>query len=188
MIPSKPTNDPESGLELHPTRIIAGVVLGGVIFGGLSIAERVNPSLQQWQATLIGYTVVFGVVAAVLLLVSGLGLVTSRVLARGTPPEELKAGRVLKASQFFLIYLGSLFVLIAAAFYIENTLGVPWFISLIGLSGIAFLVASAKVPWWWFYTIRRLGWFAWIQNDRAMQVVLAIIGIAAILFALLAPT
>ncbi len=43
-------------------------------------------------------------------------------------------------------------------------------------TGITFVVSSLGRPWWLYATIRRMGWFASIENDTHMRVLLALFG------------
>src|SRR6476469_268 len=165
--------------EIRPLRIAAAVIIGVATYVLPDAAERMEP-LPRWMALSFGIAVVTGAIVTPILFLNGLGMVTSKRLAEGTPVEEANAGRILTASQFIAVHLGSLFVLVAAAFAIEYFYDVPWFLSMFALCGALFVVASFKRPWWWFYTMRRMGWFALIQNDRFMQVVLAALGIGLI--------
>jgi hypothetical protein len=169
-----------------PARIAAAIVIGAVLYAAVSTADKwINPSWPNWFGLLFPYTLVFGAVSAAVLFVNGIGLATSKQLTAGTPPEEVKAGRVLTALQFFVIYLGSLLILVSGAMWMEHAYAIRSPAGIFGLGGIAFLLASLKLPWWWFYTIRRLGWFALIPNDRAMQILLAGLGVALIVFSIL---
>ena len=175
----------EDGSEIRPVRIAAAVMIGVATWVLPTVAERLSP-LPRWVELSVGIAVVTGAVVAPVLFANGIGIATSKRLAEGTSVEEANAGRILTASQFFAIYLGSLFLLIGASFAIESFYDVPWFLSMFALCGVLFLIASSKRPWWWFYSMRRMGWFALIQNDRVMQCVLAALGIGLILFAVLA--
>jgi hypothetical protein len=175
----------EDDSEIRPIRIASAVIIGVATYVLPTVAERLEP-LPRWVALSFGIAVVTGAVVTPILFLNGIGIVTSKRLAAGTPVEEANAGRILTASQFIAVYLGSLFVLVGAAFAIEHFYDVRWFLSIFALCGLLFVVASSKRPWWWFYTMRRMGWFALIQNDRVMQFVLAALGIALIVFAFLA--
>ena len=72
-----------------------------------------------------------------------------------------------------------------AAIWLENHYRIEGTRSIFGLGGVLFLLAALKEPWWLYFTFRRLGWFAAIENDRVMRLVLACLGLGMLLLAIL---
>jgi hypothetical protein len=118
-------------------------------------------------------------------MATGIGIKTSRQLAESASEDEARAGHVLTAVQFFAVYAATLVTMVCAAIWLENRYRIDGARSIIGLSGILFVLASLKEPWWLFFTFRRLGWFAAIENERAMQLVLGCLGLGMVILAVL---
>jgi hypothetical protein len=85
------------------------------------------------------------------------------------------------------VYIGNLLVGSLVALVGATLLRVHWFRVVCVVYGALFLVAIAGKPWWLYATIRRTGWFAMIQNERAMRLTLCVIGILLVFLGIMVP-
>ncbi len=179
-------NSQERKSELSLPRVLAGVgILATVFLMARTVDIGLNASWPERARATWAFAIVFLALVGVALVATGIGVKTSRQLAAGTPQDEVRTGHVLTAGQFFAVYAATLLTVVFAAIWLENNYRIEGVRSIIGLTGILFLLASLKQPWWLFFTFRRLGWFAAIENERAMQLVLGCLGLGMVVLAVL---
>jgi hypothetical protein len=135
---------------------------------------------SRWLAGLLVFSLIGSILGGVAFVGNGLGLLTSEVVAH--PP----LGRAPTLRRFLTVYIGSLLFVGVLAFG-AAILGANWLRSAAFGVAIIFLLAAARRPWWLFATIRRVGWFSLIEEDRAISVVLAVLGSGVALFGIFAP-
>jgi hypothetical protein len=99
-------------------------------------------------------------------------------MTRSRGSDELSFGR------FVLGYLVILAGVLGLTFAGEHYLHVGSTRLIFGLCGLLFLVAAGGWPAWVYQVVRRVRWFARIESDQTMRLVLVGLGSALILTAL----
>lgn len=130
--------------------------------------------LPVWAKFLYASAVLCGGMLAIFFLGSALGLISSELLA------SAGEGRAPSAKVWISVYIGSLVLLGLFSLIAISELHTDPIRAAIAECGIFLLVASTGRPWWWFGTIRRLGWFAFIKSDHVMRWLLAAIGLVSL--------
>jgi hypothetical protein len=167
-------------------RVIGGVaglaaafVMAGIVDSGTN-AGWPDRARAAWA-----FAIVFLILGAIALVATGLGVKTSKQLSASATEDEVSRGHVLTSGEFFAVYATTLLSVVFAAIWLESRYRIEGTRSIVGLSGILFLLAALKEPWWLFFTFRRLGWFAAIENETAMRLVLASLGLGMVVLAVL---
>ena len=159
-----------------------GVLLLAAALGG---GHAVDAGLTRTWPEAGRFAWVVGLIASgfggVFLCLAGLGVVTDEKLARRYEGEQ----RSLRTGSFFAVYAGTLLLTAAGAAAAERWHGLPYENGLLVVLGAIFSLAATGQPWWLYGTIRRAGWFAGIESDIAMRLLLAVIGLGAIAAGLL---
>ncbi len=160
--------------------------MGAILWAMGSAVDR--GLLRNWSdlARLLWVSgIVFGIIAFVLSLAGAWDLLPTqgshgRARTRDT-------GRELTTRVFVLVYGGSLVIGTASAFAVQSAWGISPYRVMVAEGSLLFLGASLGRPWWLYETIRRLGWFGLIESDRAMRLVLLVLGLGLLTAAILAP-
>ena len=172
--------------EFRAARLLVGVaVLVGVFLMALTVDSGMNSTWPDWARAAWAFAIVFLILVGVALVATALGIKTSRQLAGSASEAELKSGHILTGGQFFAVYVTTVLTIAFGAIWLESRYRIEGTRSIFGLGGILFLLAALKQPWWLFFTFRRLGWFAAIENERMMRVVLAFLGLGMVVLAVL---
>lgn len=153
-------------------QIVVGAVLG---FSAMAMALSVDAGLTYgWPAAARAIWVagmILGIGAGVILVLHGAGLVTTETLAmRGGTRRSPSFGI------FTGVYAGMLIGTLLAGFVVEHRYGIDAERTGAFIFAGIFLLASTGCPWWLYATVRRLGWFAAIESDRTMRIVLVVLG------------
>jgi hypothetical protein len=157
-------------------RVIVGVVLGAIGYlGTLAVDRGVTHAWPAWGRGLWAVGLVSLAMAAVLLVVTGLGLLDTEILQHTYPPQTPGRRRITLA-HFLVVYVGILTLSIGLAFTLEYLAGIPPERTIFLSIGSVFCVAGTRRPWWLFDSIRCVGWFAAIPSDRVMQFLLFVLG------------
>lgn len=174
-------------LRIRPLPLAAALLIGAISFAmATSVDHGFTRGWAGWVRAIWVFALIVGVLAAVALFANGMGIVTSESLAGSVSSSEPERGRVLSAKYFFAVYAGSLFLVVTIALWMHRTYHISDERAMEGVGGALFLLASSGRPWWLYYTFRRLGWFAAIESDATMRIVLGVIGAGLILLALTA--
>ena len=156
------------------------------MYAGATAVDNGYTSLWPgWARAAWAIGLVAGVMAGVLLLLTGLGILTNDALAGVGDPSSPNQGRVT-VTLFIAVYVTSLVVAVALAIALERLYHVNARRTTLVFCGGMFLAASTGHPWWLYETIRRVRWFALIGSDRAMRVVLVLFGAFCVLAGLFA--
>ena len=179
-------NSSQRKSDFSASRLILGVaVLVAVFLMALTVDSGMNSTWPESARAAWAFAIVFLILVGVALVATALGIKTSRQLARSASEEELKSGHVLTGGQFFAVYVTTVLTLAFGAIWLQSRYRIEGTRSIFGLGGIVFLLAALKEPWWLFFTFRRLGWFAAIENERVMRFVLAFLGFGMLVLAVL---
>jgi hypothetical protein len=171
-----------SSWQFQPKRLVAGVACFAYVWGWFQLAEAGKPhGLAPWLAYAWAGSMALAVLLGVFLVGNGLGLINTGVLA------SAGTGRAPRFRTFAAVYFGIIIGIPTIALVAASVVGSNWIRSLFVSFGALFVVAILGRPWWLYGTIRRTGWFALIQNERAMRLVLAVLGVSLASFGLLAP-
>jgi hypothetical protein len=161
------------------SRILAAVVL---VVGSFSMAHAVDAGLTHhwpaWSRALWVSGILGSLLGGIYLALNGFGLLTE-ILSPSVPASDGKAK--LTVGTFVVVYLGTLVAAIALALALEALAGIPGRRTGLVFCGAVFLLAATGRPWWLYTTVRRVRWFALIESDRAMRILLAVVGSAVIL-------
>jgi hypothetical protein len=113
---------------------------------------------------------------------TGIGVVSSESLA------AIGSGSTRAPSplQHALVYIGIMLLIVPASILLQARYGIPFPNTLFVSCGAVFLLGGAARPWWLFATLRRLGWFAAIEDDSLMRGLLATIGLVLVVVGFLA--
>jgi hypothetical protein len=117
-----------------------------------------------------------GAIGAVILAVTGLGLLTTEDL-ESSYSSDTPAERRLTTTRFLGVYVAFLALGVGVSLVVEKRLGITAHRTIFVFGGATFLLAATRWPWWLFDTFRRLGWFSAISSDRVMQVILVVLGV-----------
>jgi hypothetical protein len=184
--PGSVVNSSQQKSDFSAGRLLVGIViLAAVFLMARTVDSGLNAAWPDWARAAWAFGIVFLILVAVALVATGIGIKTSRQLAGSASEDEVRTGHVLTAREFFAVYATTLLSVVFAAIWLENHYRIEGTRSIFGLCGILFLLAALKQPWWLFFTFRRLGWFAAIENERVMRFVLACLGLGMLLLAIL---
>ncbi len=166
------------------SRAIVAVLLVGTSFAmATAVDYGVTRPWPDWARGLWAGMLILGMIAGVLLFANAVGALTGKSLAeRGSP-----GGRAPSLRTFLMVYVGTLMGGVGLALYLERAHNVPGHRVIFGFVGLLFLLASSGYPWWLYESIRRVGWFAAIESDKTMRMLLRVIGLAAFLSGLFIP-
>lgn len=180
-------NEEQNRSDTRPLRVGAGVIVGVVsMIMALMVDSGFNRSWPYWARAIWAYALIAGILCAVALVANGFGVVTTKSLASTTNRDDLQSGHSLGALQFFAVYAGTLVIAVGTAIWLKRSYGIDGKRSIEGIGGFLFILAAFNKPWWLYYTFRRLGWFAAIESERAMRIVLGVLGAGLALLALFA--
>ena len=167
---------------IYPWRIAASLLFLGWIIVALSepaaVVIRDWPDSVKW---LIGASLPFSGLCFVLLLLNGIGVISTDLMA------SVGQDRAPTVEVWMAVYIGSMVVLLGINLLLVTIFHVDWLRGCLAESGVLFLLASSRRPWWLFGTIRRAGWFAFIESDTTMRWLLGVIGTWLLLIGLFAP-
>lgn len=162
---------------MRPSRILSAMLLAVLVFAAASIVDGgLTRTWAAWARAVWVTALMLGVVGTVVLGATGLGLLSSETL-QASYPATTPPNRRLDLRHFLVVYLGALVAGIGLALALETSLSVDPRRTTVLFSGALFALAATRRPWWLYDTVRRLGWFRDIQSDRAMQALLAVVGI-----------
>ena len=167
-------------MRVRPATLI-GLLFAALGFGMAMAVDRGVTHDWPYGARLAwAASLVVCVLAGLITVLVSQGLVSNDLLESVGSAGE----RSPNMATFLGVYVGSLAVGIALALILERQYGINAFRSLLVYGGSFFLLGATGRPWWIFATLRRLGWFALIESDAAMQVVLGVLGAVLAAFGL----
>ena len=100
------------------------------------------------------------------------------------PPPAVTLPRELSGVTRAANYLALIALLVLVEKFIERRYGLKSPLIMFGELGVVFLVASGGRPWWFYATVRGVGWFKGVESDRAMRRILAVFGAVLIIVAI----
>ncbi len=168
--------------EFRPLRVL----LGGALLAWAPLWFRLveRGTFHGWPRWTVGPLVLSllgGILGGVVLVGNGLGMLTTANLA------DRNRGRAPTLRQFLTVYLGFLGLALVVAVLGDQLLGLHPMRVIFVETGLLFLVAASGRPWWVFATIRRLGWFSDIENDKTIRGIIGIIGLVSLVAGLVIP-
>ena len=153
-------------------RIGAGAVALACAFLLLRLLEQGSLSgLAPWIRIAWVVTLLLSLLAAPVLIGSGLGLFSSELLAAAG------SARAPTARQWLLVYFGMMVVVVTVALSLNRLANVDPLRASLVQGGAIFLFACIGRPWWLFGVIRRTGWFALIRDDGPVRVIVGVAGL-----------
>jgi hypothetical protein len=90
--------------------------------------------------------------------------------------------RTLTYGQRLAVYLSVLLFGLVASMLLHGHFGLSVDRAVCLAVGPLFLLTATGRPWWLYATIRDIEWFTLITNEIGMRVVLAVLGVLAVLF------
>ena len=125
------------------------------------------------------------IILVVIMLIMTLGGVFGFVVAIGIVSDDAlrEVGSTSDAPTvgvFFGVYAGWMASALIGAYTLEYFAGLDAMRGIVMVCGIGFVVAGTGRPWWFYGTVRRLGWFALIWSETAMKALLIVLGLALI--------
>lgn len=170
--------------------LLPGLILTVVGFG---MAKAVDSGFTQgWSSVARGSWVVGilgGVLGGIILSLNGLGLLTDEVLRTpiGSSSDQRATSRPLGWKGFIGIYVAMLAIAIVSAIAFDAWFGIEPLRTGLGIGALGYLLAATGRPWWLYYTLRRIRWFAFINTDRHMRILLVVLGLALAIAAIALP-
>jgi hypothetical protein len=164
-------------MRIRWIRLGAAILIGAAVFAGANAVDTgLTRPWPDWARASWATALLAGTIAGVFLLATGLGFLTDEALSQTGDPSSPHRHRVT-VSVFITVYVATLIVALALAIGLEALYGVSAYRTIVIFSGGMFLLASTGRPWWLYETIRRLRWFALIERDAVMRVILFLVGL-----------
>jgi len=156
--------------------VTAALLIGAATFAGANAVDRgLTRPWPGWARAAWAGGLILGVLAALFLLLTGLGVLTDEALSETGDPSSLHRGKTT-VGVFITVYVATLVTAVALALGLESLYDIQGEGTILVFCGAMFLLASTGKPWWLYETIRRVRWFAFIERDAVMRAVLAVIG------------
>ena len=170
----------ESSWSIRPWRILAAIFVGvGVCLLFRMMAAGATLSWPDWAKATVAFMLPVGSLCAMLLAANGLGFLSSEILA------SVGERRAPTAGQWIAVYLGMFVVLLGVNALLVFTAHVDWARTALIECGLLFLLASSGRSWWLLGTIRRAGWFGYIESDTVIRWLLGAVGVLLVVSGLL---
>jgi hypothetical protein len=167
-------------MRVRPATLI-GLLFAALGFGmAMAVDRGVTHDWPYGARVAWAVSLVVCALAGIITVLVSEGLVSNDLLEGVGPAGE----RSPNMAMFLGVYVGSLAVGIALAVILERQYGINAYRTILVYCGGFFLLGATGHPWWIFATLRRLGWFALIESDAAMRVVLGVLGTAVAAFGL----
>ena len=160
---------------VRPRRLALGLALVLTALAmGFAVDAGVTRAWPGWARGLWVGAILLGILTGVLLAVMGVGALSDQTIREtGRPRAD---GRRLSVWHFAATYIGSLLGALGVALWLRAAYGMDGEYAMLGAVGGVFVLSALGWPWWLYETIRRVGWFAAIENDRAMRILLVVLG------------
>lgn len=173
--------------QRRPRILALGLVIGAVSF---AMANAVDHGVTRaWPAgarSAWAFALVAGTLVAVLLCAIGLGVLSDQALGRIGTASRSRGQRVLTVWHFVGIYSSLVMGSVALSLWVERHYGIDGHRTILVCLGALFMLASTGRPWWLYGTVRRVGWFAAIDNEGWMRGLLFTIGALCVVIGYLA--
>jgi hypothetical protein len=131
-----------------------GLILAGFLMGH-TVDAGVTHDWPGWERDLWAVTLVGAVIAGVLLLLNGLGVLTTETLNSPSLSSRTEESK-LTVGTFVSVYVGILVVAVGSGLVLEERTGISADRTILAVCGAIFLVAASGRPWWLYATLRRI--------------------------------
>ena len=162
-------------VKLRPGRLAIGLCAGLTALAmGFAVDAGLTRGWPGWARGLWVAGILLGILSGVLLSLMGAGVISEQML-RDTGTRRAD-GRRLTLWHFAATYVGVLAGAAVVALWLRARYAVEGESAMLGALGAVFVASALGWPWWLYETVRRVGWFAAVTNDRAMRVLLTVLG------------